>query len=149
MKVIFLEDVKGRGKKGEVKEIPDGFANFLIKSKKASQANNSAVSAVQGQKKAQVREAQEELDAAQALKVKLEDDKSVVELKAKAGEDGRLFGAVSSKQVAEAINKQLGLKIDKRKMDMKQPIRALGYTNVPVKLHHQVEATIRVHVDEL
>ena len=139
MKVIFLEDVKGRGKKGEVKEVPDGYANnFLIKNKKAEPATNANVSAMRGQKK-----------AAEALKMKLEDDKTVVELKAKAGTDGRLFGAISSKQVVEALNDQFGLKIDKRKMDMKEPIRALGYRNVTVKLHHDVEAKIRIHTDEL
>lgn len=148
MKVIFLEDVKGRGNKGDVKEIPDGYANFLIKNKKASVANNSAMSVVRGQAKAKQREAEEELEAAKKLKAKLEAEKTIVEIKAKAGADGRLFGAVSSKQVTEALQKQFKLKIDKRKMEMKQPIRSLGYTNVPVKLHHEVEANIRVHVSE-
>ena len=86
MKVIFLEDVKGRGKKGEVKEVPDGYANnFLIKNKKAEPATNANVSAMRGQKKAADREAAEEKAAAEALKMKLEDDKTVVEVKAKAG----------------------------------------------------------------
>lgn len=149
MKVIFLEDVKGRGKKGEVKEVPDGYANnFLIKNKKAEPATNANVSALRGQKKAADREAAEEKAEAEALKAKLEDDKTVVELKAKAGTDGRLFGAISSKQVVEALEKQFGLKIDKRKMDMKEPIRALGYRTVTVKLHHDVEAKIRIHTGE-
>ena len=149
MKVIFLEDVKGRGKKGEVKEVPDGYANnFLIKNKKAEPATNANVSALRGQKKAADREAAEEKAEAEALKAKLEDDKTVVELKAKAGTDGRLFGAISSKQVVEALEKQFGLKIDKRKMDMKEPIRALGYRTVTVKLHHDVEAKIRIQTDE-
>ena len=149
MKVIFLEDVKGRGKKGEVKEVPDGYANnFLIKNKKAEPATNANVSALRGQKKAADREAAEEKAEAEALKAKLEDDKTVVELKAKAGTDGRLFGAISSKQVVEALEKQFGLKIDKRKMDMKEPIRALGYRTVTVKLHHDVEAKIRIHTAE-
>lgn len=149
MKVIFLEDVKGRGKKGEVKEVPDGYANnFLIKNKKAEPATNANVSALRGQKKAADREAAEEKAEAEALKAKLEDDKTVVELKAKAGTDGRLFGAISSKQVVEALEKQFGLKIDKRKMDMKEPIRALGYRTVTVKLHYDVEAKIRIHTDE-
>ncbi|MDR3241470.1 MAG: 50S ribosomal protein L9 [Lactobacillaceae bacterium] len=149
MKVIFLEDVKGRGKKGEVKDVPDGYANnFLIKNKKAEVATNANVAALKGQKKAADREAAEEVAAAEALKVKLESEESVVELKAKAGSDGRLFGAISSKQVVEAVEKQLGLKIDKRKMDMKEPIRALGYRNITIKLHKGVEATIRIHTEE-
>jgi large subunit ribosomal protein L9 len=150
MKVIFLEDVKGRGKKGEVKNVPDGYANnFLIKNNKAKPASNANVSALRGQKKAAVREAAEEKAAAVALKEQLEDDKTVIELKAKAGKDGRLFGAISSKQVVAGLLDQFGIKIDKRKMDMKDPIRALGYRNVKVKLHHDVEATIRIHTDEL
>jgi len=149
MKVIFLEDVKGRGKKGEVKDVPDGYANnFLIKNKKAEVATNANVAALKGQKKAADREAAEEMAAAEALKAKLESEESVVELKAKAGSDGRLFGAISSKQVVEAVEKQLGLKIDKRKMDMKEPIRALGYRNITIKLHKGVEATIRIHTEE-
>jgi large subunit ribosomal protein L9 len=150
MKVIFLEDVKGRGKKGEVKDVPDGYANnFLIKNKKAEPATNANVAAMRGQKKAQDREAAEEKAEAEALKLKIEDDKTVVELKAKAGADGRLFGAISSKQVVEGLEKQFGLKLDKRKMDMKEPIRALGYRNIKVKLHRDVEATLRVHTDEM
>ncbi|SUP61004.1 BL17 [Weissella viridescens] len=82
------------------------------------------------------------------MKAKLEADDSVVEVKAKAGSDGRLFGAVSSKQVVEAADKQLGIKLDKHKMDMKEPIRALGFSNIKIKLHKQVEATVRVHVVE-
>ncbi|MFL1695720.1 50S ribosomal protein L9 [Weissella kandleri] len=149
MKVIFLEDVKGRGKKGEVKDVPDGYANnFLIKNKKAKVATNTNVAALKGQKRAAEREAAEELASAEALKTKLEDDNAVIELKAKAGADGRLFGAVSSKQVVEAAQKQLGIKLDKRKMDMKEPIRALGYRNIKIRLHKQVEATLRVHTIE-
>lgn len=149
MKVIFLEDVKGRGKKGEVKDVPDGYANnFLIRNKKAEPATNANVSALRGQKRATDRAAAEEKAAAEALKAKLESDDTVVELKAKAGTDGRLFGAISSKQVVEALDKQFGLKIDKRKMDMKEPIRALGYRTITVKLHREVEAKVRIHTDE-
>ena len=149
MKVIFLEDVKGRGKKGEIKNVPDGYANnFLIKNKKAEVATNANVSALKGQQKAADREAAEELAAAEALKAKLEDDATVVELKAKAGTDGRLFGAISSKQVIEAFEKQYGLKLDKHKMDMKEPIRALGYRTITIKLHKKVEAKLRIHTVE-
>lgn len=149
MKVIFLEDVKGRGKKGEVKEVPDGYANnFLIKNKKAEVATNANVSALQGQKRAADREAAEEIKVAQDLKAKLEQEDSVIELKAKAGSDGRLFGAISSKQIVVAAEQQLGIKLDKRKMDMKEPIRSLGYRNVKVKLHKNVEANLRIHTDE-
>lgn len=89
---------------------------------------------------------QQELDDAKALKAKLESLE--VEVTAKSGESGKLFGSVSTKQIAEALNKQHGIKIDKRKMELSHGIQALGYTNVPVKLHKEVEGVIRVHTVE-
>ncbi|MFT8433955.1 MAG: 50S ribosomal protein L9 [Lentilactobacillus diolivorans] len=149
MKVIFLEDVRGKGKRGEVKEVPDGYAqNFLIKNGKAKQASRSAMSQLKGQQKAEKRREIEEVEEAQQVKAKLEDDKTVVELQAKAGTDGRLFGSIPSKQIASALDKQFGIKLDKRKIELSDPIRVAGYTNVPVKLHSEVTARIRVHVSE-
>lgn len=149
MKVIFTQDVRGRGKRGEVKEVPDGFAqNFLIKQGKAKEATKAAMSQLKGQPKAEAKKQADELAQAQELKQVLEDDKTVVELKAKAGTDGRLFGSIPSKQIAQALNDQFNLKIDKRKIELAEPIRVMGYTNVPVKLFPQVTATIRVHVAE-
>ncbi|GAF36857.1 LSU ribosomal protein L9p [Lentilactobacillus farraginis DSM 18382 = JCM 14108] len=78
----------------------------------------------------------------------MEDDKTVVELKAKSGTDGRLFGSIPSKQIASALDKQYGIKLDKRKIELAEPIKVAGYTNVPVKLHAEVTARIRVHVSE-
>ena len=149
MKVVFLEDVKGRGKKGEVKEVPDGYANnFLIKNKKAEPATGKNLGAVKGRKKAEAKASAEELADAQKLAQFFEDEKTVVELTGKSGADGRLFGAISTKQIAAGLEKQYKIKIDKRKMVLNQPIHALGYTNVPVKLHRQVTANLRVHVSE-
>jgi large subunit ribosomal protein L9 len=149
VKVIFLEDVRGKGKRGEVKEVPDGYAqNFLIKNGKAKQASRSAMSQLKGQQKAEKRREVEEVEEAQQVKAKLEDDKTVVELQAKAGTDGRLFGSIPSKQIASALDKQFGIKLDKRKIELSDPIRVAGYTNVPVKLHSEVTARIRVHVSE-
>ncbi|KIS03406.1 50S ribosomal protein L9 [Paucilactobacillus wasatchensis] len=149
MKVIFLEDVHGRGKRGEVKEVPDGYAqNFLIKKGKAKAATNSAMSALKGQQRAEEKKEAELLAEAQAVKTHLEADKTVVELTAKAGTDGRLFGSIPSKQIAQALDKQYQIKLDKRKIELAEPIRVLGYTNVPVKLFPQVTANIRVHVAE-
>ncbi|EOS7925523.1 50S ribosomal protein L9 [Enterococcus hirae] len=147
MKVIFLQDVKGKGKKGDVKEVPNGYAqNFLLKNNLAKEANKSSISQLAGQKKAQEKQEAEILEEAKELKVFLEKEETVVELKAKAGEDGRLFGSIPSKQIAEGLNKQYKVKLDKRKIELNNPIRTLGYTNVPVKLHHEVTATIKVHV---
>ena len=149
MKVIFLEDVRGKGKRGEIKNVSDGYAqNFLIKQGKAKEATNSAMSQLNGEKKAEAKEAAAELAEAKDLKKTIEDDKCVIELTAKVGADGRLFGSVSSKQIVSEMQKQHNIKIDKRKIELGNPIRTLGYTNVPVKLHKEVTATLRVHVSE-
>lgn len=147
MKVVFLKDVKGKGKKGEIKNVADGYAhNFLIKNGYAAEANAQALSQLEGQKKLEAKNAAAELAEAKKLKETLE--ALTVELKAKSGEGGRLFGSVSSKQIADALQKVHGIKIDKRKMTLNDGIRALGFTNVPVKLHHEVTATLKVHVTE-
>lgn len=149
MKVVFLEDVKGRGKKGEIKDVPDGYANnFLIKNKKAEPATGKNLGAVKGRQKAEEKAAAELLADAQALQAKIEDDAFVVEIKGKSGADGRLFGAVSSKQIAAALAEQKQIKVDKRKLELNQPIHALGYATVPLKLHRDVTAALRVHVSE-
>ncbi len=142
MKVIFLQDVKGKGKKGDIKEVPNGYAqNFLIKNNLAKPANNESMAEL----KAKEKQDAEVLAEAKELKALLEKEETVVKINAKAGEDGRLFGSIPSKQIADALNKQYKIKIDKRKIELDQPIRALGFTQVPVKLHPQVTATINVH----
>jgi large subunit ribosomal protein L9 len=147
MKVILLKDVKGTGKKGEIKEVASGYAqNFLIKNGMAIEANNANISSLDAQKKKKEKMAQEELENAKLLKKNLEE--LTVEISAKAGEGGRLFGSITSKQVAEALEKQHKIKIDKRKMDLTDGIRSLGFTNVPVKLHQEVTCTLKVHVKE-
>lgn len=144
MKVVFLKDVKGKGKKGEIKEVAEGYArNFLIKNGHAKEATNSAVSELQGQKRLEEKNAAAVLQAAKDLKEKVE--ALEVTIKAKSGEGGRLFGAVSTKQIADELQKAHGIKLDKRKME-NDGIRALGYTSVPVKLHNEVKATLKVHV---
>ncbi|WP_319468629.1 50S ribosomal protein L9 [uncultured Trichococcus sp.] len=148
MKVVFLEDVKGKGKKGEVKDVADGYANFLIKNRKAEEANAATISALKGQKKAEEKKQAEELAAAQELKALLEKDESIIKLSAKIGEDGRLFGSITTKQVAEALQKQHNVKLDKRKIELESPIRALGFTKMPVKIHPEVTAMLTVHVTE-
>lgn len=147
MKVIFLKDVKGKGKKGEIKNVADGYAhNFLLKKGLAVEATNANMGQLEGQKKKEEQLAQEELEEAKRLKATLEE--ITVEMKAKSGEGGRLFGSITSKQIADALKKAHDLKIDKRKIEMNDAIRALGYTNVPVKLHTDVSATLKVHVTE-
>ncbi len=146
MKVIFLQDVKGQGKKGEIKNVSEGYAqNFLIPRGLVRPATEGNVKTLEQQTAAELkRKAQEKEDAIQLGK-KLEE--ITVELKAKAGEGGRLFGAITSKQVADALEKA-GVKLDKRKIEMPEPIRSLGVTQVSVKLHPEVKSTLKVHVTE-
>ena len=143
MKVIFTQDVRGKGNRGQVKEVPDGYAeNFLIRKGLAKAATPQAMSALRGQQRL------EEKKEAEAMKAKIEDDKTVVQIQSKAGEDSRLFGSIPSKQIAQALDKQYQIKVDKRKIDLKQPIRSLGFTNVTVNLFPGIVARIRVHVIE-
>lgn len=149
MRVIFLEDVKGKGKKGETKNVADGYAqNYLIKNGLAKEANSSTLSELAGQKKAEDKHNAEILAEANQLKALLEDDKHVIEMKAKAGEDSRLFGSITSKQIADAVKKQYDIKLDKRKIDLTTPIRNLGVTKLEVKLHPDVVATLTVNVSQ-
>lgn len=147
MKVIFLKDVKGKGKKGEVKDVALGYArNYLFKNNLAIEATNANLKALEAKKRKNAEEEQKEKEDAMNLKDKLAE--LTVEVKAKAGEGGRLFGSVTNKQIAEALKKEHGYKIDRRKIELDDPIRALGYTVVPVKLHPDVSGSIKVHVSE-
>lgn len=138
MKVIFTQDVKGKGKKGEVKEVPVGYANnFLLKKNYAVEATPGNLKQLELQKKRAKQERQQEIEDAKALKETLSNIE--VEVSAKTGEGGKLFGSVSTKQIAEALKAQHDIKIDKRKMDLPNGIHSLGYTNVPVKLDKEVE----------
>lgn len=114
MKVIFLKDVKGKGKKGEVKNVADGYAqNFLLKQGLAVEASNANVSSLNAQKKKQEKEAIEELEQMQELKKVLEE--LTVQLSAKSGEGGRLFGSITSKQIADELKKSHSIKLDSAK----------------------------------
>jgi large subunit ribosomal protein L9 len=149
MKVVFLQDVKGKGKKGDVKDVPNGYAqNFLLKNNLAKEANSGTINQLASQKRAQDKLDAEALQEAKDLKALLEKEETVVQIKAKAGADGRLFGSIPSKQIADALQKQYDVKLDKRKIELANPIRTLGVTKVPVKLHHEVTATINVHTAE-
>ena len=149
MKVIFLQDLKGKGKRGEVKEVPTGFAqNFLIKKNLAKEATGQAMAALSGQVRAEEKAEAEILAEAKALKVELEKDSTIVEIHEKVGADGRLFGAINSKKIADALNDQFKLKLDKHKIQLQYPLKAIGSKDVPVKLHKDVTATIRVKISE-
>lgn len=146
MKVILLQDIKGQGKKGEVKEVSEGYArNFLLKKGLAKEATSGNVKMQEAHKKSEEKRKQEELEEAKKVAKVMEE--TTITIKAKSGEGGRLFGGVSSKQIAEEL-KKANFKVDKRKIELPEPIRTLGYTNVPIKLHQEVTATVKVHVVE-
>lgn len=146
MKVIFLQDVKGQGKKGEVKDVSEGYArNYLIPRGLAQEASKGNMRTLEAQKQATERRKQQEKEEAQQLGKKLET--MTIVIRAKAGEGGRLFGAITSKQVSEALAKE-GIKVDKRKIELDEPIRSLGVTKVPIKLHPEVRAALSVQVAE-
>ncbi|GGF17728.1 50S ribosomal protein L9 [Halobacillus andaensis] len=147
MKVIFTSDVKGKGKKGEIKNVSDGYArNYLLKNNLAVEATGGNLKAQQAKDAKEEQKAEEVKKEAEQLKETLADLE--VKLVAKSGDNGRLFGSITSKQIAEQLKKSHNIKIDKRKIELDEPIRNLGYTNVPVKLHNEVTGTIRVHVAE-
>ncbi len=147
MKVILLENVKALGKKGEIVTVNDGYArNALLPKKLAVEANSKNMNDLKLQNQHADKVAQENYEAALALAKELEDKKVVVKMK--GGEGGRTFGSVSTKEIAAEAKKQLGLELDKKKMQLSEPIRSFGMTEVPIKLHPKVTGKFTVHVVE-
>ena len=147
MKVILLEDVKSLGKKGEVVNVSDGYArNMILPKKFGVEATPKNLNDLKLQKANDAKIAQEQLEAAREFAKNLEDKK--VTLTLKVGEGGKTFGSVSAKEIAEAAKEQLGLEIDKKKLQLPGAIRELGTTDVPVKLHPKVTGTLKVVVTE-
>jgi large subunit ribosomal protein L9 len=146
MKVIFLQDVKGQGKKGEVKEVSEGYArNFLLPKGVVQLATEGAKKTLNQQTASALKKKENEKNEFKALADRLSE--MTVVIKAKAGEGGRLFGAITSKQIAEALELQK-ISIDKRKIELDDPIRVLGVTKVTVKLYPDVKGTLNVQVVE-
>lgn len=147
MKVILLEDVKALGKKGEIVNVSDGYArNCILPKKLGLEATNKNLNDLKLKKANEERIAQAQLEEAQVLAKKIEAGK--VELAIKVGEGGRAFGSVSSKEIAAAVKEQMGYDIDKKKIQLKDAIKALGTHMVPVKLHSKVTAELKVIVTE-
>lgn len=146
MKVILQDDVKALGKKGQVVEVKEGYArNFLFPKKLAVEATANNLKEIERQQKIKENKKQQELEAAQKLAQKL--NELNVTLKVKSGDNGKLFGAVTSKDIAEIIEKNNKLKIDKRKIELKENIKTLGTYQVSIKLHPEVTAEIKVKVE--
>ena len=147
MKVILLEDVKSLGKKGEIVNVSDGYARNLILPKKLGvEATPKNLNDLKLQKANEEKVAQENLEAARAFAKDLEDKEIILTLK--VGEGGRTFGSVSTKEISEAAKDQLGLDIDKKKLQLPSPIKNLGVTQVPVKLHPKVTGSLKVWIKE-
>ncbi|MBR0165198.1 MAG: 50S ribosomal protein L9 [Lachnospiraceae bacterium] len=145
MKVILLEDVKSLGKKGDIVDVSDGYAdNFLIKKKKGVPASEGNLKNLAHEKKKEAENAAERLDAAKALKEKIE--RVTTDVSMKAGENGKVFGSVSSKEIAQALLSQHGFEVDKKKITLSEPIKSFGIHEVSCKLHPEVTATVRVQV---
>ena len=147
MKVILLEDVKSLGKKGQIVNVSDGYArNMILPKKLGVEATSKNLNDLKLRKANEEKVAQENLDAAKAFAEELSTKEIILTLK--VGEGGRTFGSVSSKEISEAAKKQLNLDIDKKKLQLENPIRNLGVTNVPVRLHPKVTVSLKVWVKE-
>ncbi len=147
MKVILLEDVKSQGKKGEIINVSDGYArNMLIPKGLGVEATPKNLNDLKLKKAHDAKVAAEELAAAQELGAKIE--KSSITMSLKVGEGGRVFGSIAAKEISEAVKSQLGLDVDKKKLQMSGPIKAVGATEVSVKLHTKVVVPLKINVVE-
>ncbi len=147
MKVILLEDVKSLGKKGELVEVNEGYArNFILKKKLGLEATAKNMNDLKLKKANEEKVAKEQLEAAKVFAEELKE--KVVTVSIKTGEGGRVFGSVSTKEIASAAKAQLNLDIDKKKLNLQEPIRMVGTVIVPYKVHPKVTAELKVKVVE-
>ncbi|MDD6214192.1 MAG: 50S ribosomal protein L9 [Firmicutes bacterium] len=147
MKVILTRDIKGQGKKGQLVEVSDGYArNYLLPRKFAEEATNTNINIMNGKNDAEAYRKKVALEEAEAQKKKMTEIEVV--LTAKAGENGKLFGSVTSKDVAEALTMQHHIKLDKKKFVIPDGIKVLGTTTVDVKIHPGVVGKLKVVVKE-
>ena len=147
MKVILNEDIKGIGKKGEVVTVADGYGrNFLLKNKKAVPATEGGIKEAAAHKEKLDEKQAKALEEAKALAARLENQE--VTLFEKAGTEGRLFGAVTNKEICEEVNKVFGLDLDKKKFELKETVKLLGTAECKIRIYPGVSATIKVNVKE-
>lgn len=147
MKVILLQDIRGKGKKGQMIEASDGYArNYLLPRKMAVEATADNVNTMKMNDKAKAEQMAREKAQAQEFAEKLKD--ITVKLKAKSGNGGRLFGSITSQEVADALKQQSGIAIDKKKIVQDEPIKSFGTFSLKAKLGYEIVATITVHVSE-
>ena len=145
MKVVLIEDVKGTGKAGETRDVADGYArNYLLHRKLAQAASKGAVDRIDRQRATAVQREQRELEAAKALASRLA--QAQVTLKLRSGKDGKLFGAVTNADVASALKQQHAITVDRRKIEFREPVKAMGPATAQVRLHREVSAEIPLMV---
>jgi len=145
MKVILQADIKGQGKKGDLVNVSDGYArNFLFPKGLAVEANAANLNAIKGKKEAEAYKKSKELSEAKEIAQKI--SKATVTLKVKAGENGKLFGSITSKEIAEKLKEQHRIDIDKRKINLPEAIKMLGTVDVEVKVYPEVTAKLKVSV---
>ena len=147
MKVILLQDVKSLGKEGEIVNVNDGYArNFIIPKRLGVEANSKNMNDLKLKKNNEEKIAKENKEAAEKLAGELKAGQ--VALKIKVGEGGKAFGSVSAKEIAAAVKDQMGLDVDKKKIQLKETLKTLGTHMVPVKLHPEVTAELKVEIGE-
>ncbi|MCD6407465.1 50S ribosomal protein L9 [bacterium] len=145
MKVIFLKDFENKGKRGEIKEVKDGFArNFLIPQQIAIEATPSNIRMIEEMEKVAERKREKKLKQAKEIKKKLKETSITINMK--AGQDDKLFGAITSEMIAEAIKKQANLEVDRHQIVLEEPIKKLGIYKIPVRLAEGVEGEVKVWV---
>ena len=148
MKVILLEDVKSLGKKGDIVNVNDGYArNFVLPQKLGIEANNKNMNDLKLKKANDEKLAKEQLEAAQAFAKEMEEEEVVLSLK--AGEGGRTFGSISTKEIAQGYKEQCGKEIDKKKIILPEAIKSFGVFEVGVKLHPSVTGRLKVKVTQM
>lgn len=146
MKVVFLQDVKGKGEKGEIKDVANGYAyNYLIPNKLAVAATAANIKEAKAFQESSEKRKEQELVQAQELAAKIAE--TTITIKTKAGEGGKLFGAITSKQIGDALEEEK-LKVDRRKIVLSEPIKSMGTSIVEIKIHPDVIATLKVNVEE-
>ncbi len=145
MKLILLENIKGVGKKDEIITANDGYArNYLLPKKLALEANNENLSKLKAKQSSNEHKRQEEKTEAEVMKDKL--SKILLKIEVKAGENGKIFGGVTAKEVSEQLNQQYKYNIDKKKIDIKETIKTLGIFNIDVKLYEGVIGTLKIDI---
>lgn len=148
MEVILLEDVKTLGKKGDIVKVNDGYGrNFILPKKLGVEATAKSLNELKQQKATEAHRQQELLEEAQAFGKQLSE--LYVQVKIKTGDNGRVFGSISTKEIAAALKEQHGIELDKKKMQLAEAIRSVGMHSVPVRLHPKVMSELKVKVEEL